>query len=81
MGFAIATAPSTGPLARVAPRPRTGGLEGDALFRSLDRSAGALPVKTLLMARRGLPAFLGPRSTTAGPVGGRGPTGDDGIGP
>jgi hypothetical protein len=80
MGLVMAADPSIGPLARVAPRPRTGGLEGEALLRSFGRSAGALPVKTLLIARRGLPAFRGPRSAAAGPVGSRGPTGDDGIG-
>lgn len=69
-----------GPLARLAPRPRTGGLAG-GMFRSPDRSAGVFPVKTLLIALNGLPAFLAPRSPAAGPVGGPQPFGDDGTVP
>jgi hypothetical protein len=79
MGLVILADPSKGTFARVAPRPRTGGFEGGT-FRSFARSAGAFPVNTLLMARRGFVAFLGPRSAEAGPVGVPRFTGDDGIG-
>jgi hypothetical protein len=80
IGLAVPPDPSIGPLARAAPRPRTGGFE-EGTTRSPDLSAGVFPVKTLLIARNGFPAFLGPRSPAAGPVGAPQPFGDDGIEP
>lgn len=81
MGLDMPPGASIEPLARVDPRPRTAGLEAGGPFRSNDRSAGVFCVRTLLIARSGLVAFLGPRSLTAGPVGAPRPTGDGGIGP
>jgi hypothetical protein len=81
MGLDVPPLTSAGPLARVDPRPRTGGFCGGSGVLSLGllSGVGAFCVKTLLIAPNGLlrrSPPRDPRSVAAGPVGGPRLTGE-----